>query len=170
MFNIHRLQTLSIILSGLLLAACGGGGSGDGGGDNTAIIDSARTALNDKLISFSTFGSNSDADAFLSGSRDLALCEFGRFGLNEFLSFSSNVGSFPIEDESSGTWSVSAQNCVTSVDLLIDDSTDTSLTLPVQRSFSVQVDANGSVFVNGVAADVQDIAAECAAAQSQFPI
>lgn len=170
MCNILRLQILTIILSGQLLAACGGRGSGDGGGDNTATSDSARAALSDKLITFSTFGSNSEADAFLSASRDLALCEFGVFYLDEFLVFSSSVGSFPVEDTSFGTWTISAQSGVASVDLLIDDSTDTSLTLLAQRSFSVQVDANGVVFVNGVADDVQDIAADCAAAQSQIPI
>jgi hypothetical protein len=163
--KIIRLPVMALIFS--VLAACGGGGdggsgdgsNGDGGGSNTALIDSTRASLSNKSITYSIdlTGGN------LITTNEIILCGSGEYDLQETRIFTfSGTESF---DTTFGTWSVSAQGDVIILDLVVENTSDSSLTLQSHIQFAVQVDANGSVFVDGHQAVVQDASAYCAAQQ-----
>lgn len=163
MKTLNRLTKTSLFFSGLLLLSACGPESGETASD-TAQTDTTKTALNDKYLTFASNTSNTAGDSSITSTSGLLLCGFGRFGMATQTFFSSPVGTVESNDTSGGTWSISVQNGGAMLDLAIDKSTDEKLQLPAKSQFAVQVGTDGSVIVNGKAAQVEDGTSECARA------
>lgn len=141
---------------------------GSGGGapsTDSATLAAIQTQLADRIFHFARSSGNSDNNAFVTGVNDLELCGFGRFGFREFTSFTSSVGDFSSEDLSNGTWTLRAAGGDVFVVLSIEQSTDENA--PASRELLLQTDGAGNFAFNGSAADSEDAAADCAAAEQQ---
>lgn len=142
-----------------------GGRDDDGGGAAApdAAVSAIRAQLADRIFHFASSSANSDNNAFVTGTNDLELCGFGRFGLHEITSFTSSVGDFSSEDFSNGTWELQTSRGSFFVVLTIEQSSDENA--PATRTLLLQTDGAGNFAFDGAVADSEDAAADCAAAQ-----
>jgi hypothetical protein len=126
------------------------------------LLARVKDAVTDRFLEFGSSAGSSGNDRFVTRVRELTLCGFGRFRLRDLLSFSSPDLSLPTEHLSFGTWSVRAAGGQVSIELRIDD-TDDQNAPPVQL-LPVELDADGSIVVDGERATVEDRTAVCAEA------
>lgn len=151
------------------------GGSTDGAADDGAtvggtedIVAEFTTLLGDKFMQIDSTLASSDNDRFSSSRTDLGLCASGRFGMHEFISFSFSdpsisSGGFTSEEDALGTWAVVVRDGGVFIELNVEQSSDSDFE-PVRR-FRVEQDADGTVFIGGAPVELQDLSADCAAAQ-----
>lgn len=129
------------------------------------ISQEAVDALGDKFFSFGSSSGNSDNNAFVTGTTELQLCRFGKFGMRETTIFSSSIGTFDSTSNSLGSWTVLQQRGRLVLRLTIEQTNDSN---PVAEQNFELVFNNGGVSFDGSQADVSDATAECAAAEQSF--
>lgn len=135
-----------------------------GSGLTPEVLAEITAQLGDKFFTFASSSGNSDNNAFLTGTNELALCAFGRFGRRETTIFSSGGTTFDSTTDSIGTWSVIAVDGQPVLELRVESSGDANA--PSRVLLPIAADANGTLFLDGQRATVSDAAADCAAAQA----
>jgi hypothetical protein len=133
------------------------------GGLSPDDLKAVTQALGDKNFEFGDATSNSDRNAFLTGTTDLALCAFGRFGRIHTLIFSSEVGDSTTEDRSGGTWRIVDVQGSPVLELHVENSTERNFKTIEQLTLTT--DASGNLLINRQRATISDAAGDCAAAQ-----